>query len=368
MRVLHLETGKNLYGGADQALTLMRGLAERNIQSTLACPPDSAVAGAARTLGLEVVAVPMSGDLDFPFVGRFKGVINRLRPDLVHVHSRRGADVLGGLAARLARVPAILSRRVDSEDPRAVGRLKYRLYRRVVAISGAIEMQLAERGLPTAKLALVRDAVDPDACAPTWSRERFLGEFSLAPDDLAVAVVAQLIQRKGHVYLFEALTELSEQAPKLKVILFGSGPLEAQLKDQLQKSGLQGRVQFAGFRADLRAYLGYFQLLIHPALREGLGLCLLEAQAAGVPVAGFSSGGMAEAVANGETGVLVPAGDVPALAGEVGSLLSDPARRNKMAAAGPAWVRQEFGVERMVQGYADIYSAVLDEMKAGDRR
>jgi glycosyltransferase involved in cell wall biosynthesis len=103
-------------------------------------------------------------------------------------------------------------------------------------------------------------------------------------------------------------------------------------------------------------------------MREGLGLCLLEAQAVGVPVVGFRSGGIVEAIADGETGVLVPAGDAVALADAVGSLLNDSDRRHRLATAGPDWVRNEFGVGRMVQGYVDIYSRVLDGISEGERR
>ncbi len=142
--------------------------------------------------------------------------------------------------------------------------------------------------------------------------------------------------------------------------MFGSGPLLAQVKKEVEQTGLTPCVQFAGFRRDLRAFLGYFQLLVHPAVREGLGVTLLEAQAAGVPVVGFRSGGVVEAVADGITGVLVPPGDVQALAEAVGGLLNDPDRRGRLAAAGPARVRDQFGVARMVQGYADIYSEVLE--------
>jgi len=368
MRVLHLETGKNLYGGADQVLTLMHGLTGHGIESVLVCPPDSAVAGAGRVQALEVVTVPMSGDLDVLFTGRFRRVIGQLNPDLVHVHSRRGADTLGGLAARMAGVPAILSRRVDSADPPVVGLLKYRSYQRVVAISGAIRDQLEQRGLSDAKLGLVRDAVDPDAYPPAWPSTRFRREFDLTDTDSAVAVVAQFIERKGHRQLFKALTRIRGDVPDLRVILFGSGPLETQLKKEVEHSGLQDVVQFAGFRSDLRAFLAHFQLLIHPAVREGLGLCLLEAQAAGVPVVGIRSGGVVEAVAHGKTGVLVPAGDAVALADAVESLLHDPDRRHQLAAAGPAWVRNEFSVQRMVQGYADIYSQVVDDTTGGGER
>jgi glycosyltransferase involved in cell wall biosynthesis len=156
--------------------------------------------------------------------------------------------------------------------------------------------------------------------------------------------------------------------PQLKVILFGSGSLEVELKKEVDRLGLESVVQFAGFRSDLRAFLAYFQLLVHPAVREGLGLSLLEAQAAGVPVVGFRGSGVEEAVADGETGILAPVGDAVALADAIESLLSDPDRRAQMATAGPARMRHEFGIERMVQGYVDIYSQVLDELSEGMRR
>ena len=359
MRVLHLETGTNLYGGATQALTLMHGLAKHNIENHLVCTPDSAVAAAGRAQGLSVIPVPMSGDLDLGFVGRFRRVIGQRSPTLVHVHSRRGADTLGGLAARMAGVPAVLSRRVDSADPPLVGGLKYRQYQRVVAISVAIRDQLANAGVPDERLGLVRDAIDADSGPPAWPYDRFREEFELSETDSAIAVVAQMIERKGYRQFFKALTELDSNPLKMKVILFGSGPLESQLKKEVKHSGLGAVVRFAGFRPDLRAFLAHFQLLVHPAVREGLGLCLLEAQAAGVPVIGFRSGGVVEAVADGETGLLVRAGDTEGLGRAVTSLLNDADRRHRLGAAGPAWVEKHFGVERMVCGYADIYSQVL---------
>jgi hypothetical protein len=115
----------------------MRGLDARGVRSTLACPTGSAIAAAATAAGLEVVTHALGGDLDVASVSFLVAEVRRLKPDLLHVHSRRGADIFGGLAAAVAQIPAVLTRRVDSPDTPLIGLLKYLGYDRVVAISSA---------------------------------------------------------------------------------------------------------------------------------------------------------------------------------------------------------------------------------------
>lgn len=91
MHVVHLETGRHPYGGARQALILMRGLKARSVEGTLACTAGGQLAGEARRLGLALRELPMRGDHDLGFIGRFATLLRELQPDLVHVHSRRAA-------------------------------------------------------------------------------------------------------------------------------------------------------------------------------------------------------------------------------------------------------------------------------------
>ncbi|NND35655.1 MAG: glycosyltransferase, partial [Gammaproteobacteria bacterium] len=102
MHIVHVETGRHVYGGAMQVLNLISGLAERGVRGTLVCVEEGLVAVAAQARGIDVVTMPMSGDLDLKFILRLRRVIRELRPSLVHVHSRRGADRFGGIAALLA--------------------------------------------------------------------------------------------------------------------------------------------------------------------------------------------------------------------------------------------------------------------------
>jgi len=360
IHILHVETGRHMYGGAVQVLNLIAGLTAHGVRGTLVCPDDSLVAVAAQARGIEVVQLPMRGELDFGLAVRLWRLIGRLQPALVHVHSRRGADRLGGLAAFLAGVPAVLSRRVDSRES-IWGRPKYWFYRRVVAISGCIRRQLLEAGVPEHKVRLVPSGVLPAACAPTWSRQKFLAEFDLAEEDFVIGMVAQLIPRKGHRYLLEALPQIHAAYVGTRVILFGAGALEPRLREAVERKQLGGVVRFAGYRPDLLEFLGHLQLVVHPALREGLGVSLLEAQAAGVPIVGFRAGGVVEAVNEGVTGTLVSPRDVDALAGAITHLAWHPRKRAALSAAARDWVADQFGVEGMVQGNLGVYREIIGD-------
>ena len=370
-------------------LLLLDGLRMRGVGVMLACPTGSAIADAASAAGHEVITHDIGGDLDVSAISFLSRTIERRKPDLLHAHSRRGADFFGGLAATIARIPAVLTRRVDSPDTPVVGSLKYLAYDRVVAISDAVRAQLERQGVTPAKLRTIRSSIDAAACQPTWSREQFLAEFNLEPTNRVVAVVAQLIPRKGHALLLEAWPEIRARCPDARLLVFGRGPLEAELRSQAGQPGAKlaaavssaahpadadpadadpaSSVTFAGFRPDLRAFLGHIDLLVHPATREGLGVGVLEAQAAGVPVVALHAGGVPEVVENGVTGLLVAPGDATtptaelaaSLAAAVTGLLDDPARRRQMGAAASARIHTEFSPERMVEDYIALYREVL---------
>ena len=101
MNIVHVETGRHLYGGGQQVLWLLDGLNRRGVQNLLVCAEDSALADAADDAGIDVLSLDCRGDLDLRFARRLRSLIDARKPDLVHSHSRRGADTFGGRAARL---------------------------------------------------------------------------------------------------------------------------------------------------------------------------------------------------------------------------------------------------------------------------
>jgi glycosyltransferase involved in cell wall biosynthesis len=360
MKVLHVEGGRNLYGGAQQVLYLLDGLSRRGIENVLACRRGTTIARTAAPFA-EVRAIPMGGDLDFLLIARLYRLIRQIRPDLVHLHSRIGADVMGGIAARLAGVPVVHSRRQDNpEKPWAVA-LKYRLHDRVIAISEGIGRVLSSEGLPAAKLRCVRTAVDPHPFRVPPDRSWLRGEFGLPEGSLVIGVIAQFIPRKGHRFLLAALPRLRERFPHLHVLFLGQGPLENELKQSVQRLGLTGHVHFPGFREDLPRILPCLDLVVHPALREGLGVSLLQTASAGVPIVASRAGGIPEAVRDGVNGLLVPPGNIEALEDAISLLLADPETARRMGQRGRELIEREFSVEGMVEGNLAVYRELWKE-------
>ena len=365
MSVIHLETGRHLYGGALQVLYLARGLQERGVHSVVMVPKGSEVAGAARKRWLRVEEFPYHGEGDVVSLARLAWRFSRADVELVHLHSRRGADTLGAVAANLARAPVILTRRVDNREASWIVGAKYGLYRRVVAISAAVRDVLVDQGVPAEKISLVHSAVDAsDWRAPCGATERDR-EFDLEPGLPAGAMVAQFISRKGHWVLVDALAILKRRGLTPSVVLFGRGPLERNVATLAEVAGVAGQIRFAGFRDDLHRWLGSFDFCVHPALREGLGVAALQAGAAGIPVVAARAGGIPEILDDGRTGFLCPPADAGALATAVAGVLEDPAAARAMGRCARDRIEALFSVSAMVEGNLDVYREVVRPQRNG---
>jgi glycosyltransferase involved in cell wall biosynthesis len=378
MRVAHIESGRHLYGGPSQVAYLARGLAARGIDNVVICSAGGALAGtlggadserdvagpagagtnSGAHFGVHVVTLPMAGDLDAAMLPRLRRALRAAAPDVVHVHSRRGAEIFGAAAATFERLPAVLTRRVDAWEPAFLARLKYRRYARVVAISSAIEQHLLERiGLERARVTRISSAGDTARYAPDpAARARLASVADVTTDAFVVGVVAQLIERKRHALLFAELGALVERHPDVRVLCFGRGPLAEALKRDVAARGLEPHVRFLGFRDDLRHLLPGIDLLVHPAEREGLGVALLEAASAARAVVACAAGGIVDAVEHEVSGLVVPVGDGAALRAAIERLIADPEERRRMGAAGRARAVARFSVDRMVEQHLELYA------------
>jgi glycosyltransferase involved in cell wall biosynthesis len=349
-----------MYGGGLQVLLLVEGLQRRGVDNLLVVSRGSEVEAEALRRGLPVRGVPIAGEADLLLPVRVRRAVRSFRPDLVHLHSRRGADTLGAVGARWSGVPVVLTRRVDNPVPRWLASPKYRLPRRVIAISEAIRTILLEQGVPAEKLRCVRSALEAGPYLQPCGREGFLQEFGLEPQDHVVGMVAQFIPRKGHDVLLQAVPTILGTHPRARFLLFGRGPLASDIAGQVSAAGLGDAIRMPGFRNDLPRVLPCLDLLVHPATMEGLGIALLQASASGIPVVASATGGIPEAVVHQETGLLVPPGDPQALAEAVSLLLNRPELAREMGARGRQRVVEEFSVDRMVEGNLAVYREILD--------
>ncbi|PWG64900.1 glycosyltransferase [Spiribacter halobius] len=355
MKVVHVEAGRHLYGGALQVVFLLEGLQARGIESVLVCPPGAEVGRRARELGIDVREIPLRGDHDLPFILRLVRLLRRERPDILHLHSRRGADTLGGIVGRLAGVPTVLSRRVDNPEPRWLVAVKYRLYDRVITISEAIRQVLLEEGVRPEKAVCVHSAVDTVRYAPQKHSHALQDALGLSGGGPVIGMIAQLIPRKGHQALLDAAPQVLAAHPQAHFVLFGRGPLHQEIEQAIRARNLQDSVLMAGFRDDLPVLLPELDIVVHPAEMEGLGVSLLQAAACGVPVVASRAGGIPEAVDDSHSGYLVPPGDTKALATAINTLLADASLRQAMAGNARALAMQRFSCAAMVSGNLHEY-------------
>jgi glycosyltransferase involved in cell wall biosynthesis len=361
MKIVHVETGRHFYGGAQQVIWLIKGLAERGVENLLVCPADSGIDKVARSASIPVQNLSCGGDHDLRFAWQLAKLARREMPDVVHCHSRRGADFLGGQALALTGVAAVLSRRVDHAESGLLARWRFRPFRKVIAISENIAAVLKDGGLDPERLVTIRSAVDVDSINATPDCDAFREKFEIDKDDFVIAMIAQFIPRKGHRYLFDVLPNLRDFYSNIRVLLFGDGPLKKELGGLAAAMHLSGTLQFAGYREDLDDYLACIDLLIHPAVREGLGVAMLKAAAAGVPVLAFDVAGSREAVVHGKTGVLVPSEDVVTLQKAIALLIEETEMRIEFGEAGRQRMKDEFTIETMVERHIELYESVIND-------
>ncbi len=359
MNILHVEMGRHLYGGAYQSLLLLEHLQQRGIQGHLVVPDDSDVLREAQRRNLPTLPIRYGGDTDARLAFRIRDLCEHFPVDIVHVHSRRGADVWGGLGARMANKPALLTRRVDNPEIALTLRAKLSMYDQLVAISTPIQALLSP--LHRQPVQLIHSAVPPPVQAP--SPREIHRAFDIAPGRRVLGMVAQLIPRKGHYALFDALERLPEGTPDCHALLFGQGPLHTELADYVEDRKLSDRVSFCGFRDDLHEWLPQLDALVHPALAEGLGVAVLQACQHAVPVVCTNAGGLVDIIRDGETGWQVNVGDVAGLSRAIHNVLTRPIDARQRAEQARDMVKQFFSADNMADDYVQVYEALLQRRK-----
>ncbi len=374
MKVMHVEAGRHLYGGARQVLYLAEGLTQRGIECAVVCPAGSEIAARLPHMGIPVFPISMGGDLDIALIGRLRQLIEDVKPDVIHLHSRRGADWFGGLAARkFGDIPVILSRRVDNAESTLIVNFKYRLFDRVVAISNAISEVLAEAGVPEQKLRVVHSAVKTSTWERRWDRIAFDKTFfaksanknSVDGQDAkkapVIGMVAQLIKRKGHRFVLESIPAIQERYANVRLVFFGRGPEEPRLQMLAAKLGIEDNVTFAGFRKDINHWLGCLDVFVHPPSTEGLGVAVLQAAAASLPIVASRVGGVTEIIEDKVNGLLIDPESPDQIAQGVLALLDDRETALEMGEAAHKKVVEQFSVDAMVEGNLKVYNELLSE-------
>jgi L-malate glycosyltransferase len=183
--------------------------------------------------------------------------------------------------------------------------------------------------------------------------ERFRPTNLLRPSEFTVVCVAHLIPQKGIHHLLDAFARMARNVPR-RLVVVGDGPEAAALASQARALGVSHQVEFLGLRSDVPQLLGRADVFVHPAVwAEAYGLTITEAMAMERPVIASAVGGIPELIVNGDSGLLVPPGDVAGLAAALDRLAEDPTLRRRLGTQARLRVVERFNLRQCVRGHID---------------
>ena len=360
-------------GGAEQVFaTLLQRLNPERFEVTVACHGEGSMLETYRRNAVGVSSFDLVDLRRVTTITKLAAFMRESRSDVVHTHLWT-ADVLGGVAARLARIPRVVSSvhgayflPIGVTGVRRVRRLAFsRIYRliylrcdRVIAVSRYVADDLATRpGVRVAhdRIRVVENGVDiddPDRMIATemGSSDRW---GSGSP---RIAGVANFFPYKGHRYLIQAIPAVLAEFPRARFVLAGEGesrPSMTALADQL---GVAERVTFTGEISDALDLIRESDLFVLPSVSsEGLPITLVEAMALGRPVVTTRAAGIPEIAEDGVTARVGAPRDAAALSSAIVSVLKDRRFAGRMAAQARAVARERFSADRMARRTEELY-------------
>jgi sugar transferase (PEP-CTERM/EpsH1 system associated) len=299
-------------------------------------------------------------------------LFRELRPSIVH--TRNLAALEASVPACIAEVPVRIhgEHGWDMHDLGGEGS-KYswirRLYRpfvhRYVALSRDLENYLAGSvGIPRRKIVRIYNGVDTERFTPAAGTRPPISRCPFTDPHLwLVGTVGRMEAVKDPLNLAHAFLRALEIAPtaakRLRLVIVGSGSLQAEVLRTLQRAGLARLVWLAGERADIPDVMRGLDCFVLPSLAEGISNTVLEAMATGLPVIATRVGGNSELIEPGATGQLVRAADSDALAFAILAAYSDPAKARRQGQAARRAAESSFALDGMVARYDELYVQML---------
>jgi glycosyltransferase involved in cell wall biosynthesis len=271
--------------------------------------------------------------------------------DIVHTHNTKPL-LYAGPAARLAGVRGVIhtrhgQRRGATRVQNGLFRLAARCADRVVCVSSDAAALCEQEGISRGRVHTILNGIDTQKFA-------FGGPAERGP----IVFLGRLSPEKDVATLLRAARAVVERVPGFVLEIGGEGPCAGDLKQLAADLGIAGHVQFLSEVTDVQALLRRASLLVLPSLSEGLPVTVLEAMACGLPVVATAVGGTPEAVADGQTGLLVRPGDPAQLAEAMIRVWRDAELARRMGAAGRRRTETYFDVRAMVARYESVYREV----------
>jgi glycosyltransferase involved in cell wall biosynthesis len=376
LKVLEMIDKPSLGGGQTVLLALARHLDRTRFDVSVCAKSGGPLEEEVRKLGLVFHPAEFSKK---PSLDLGRGLVRLLlseKIDVLHTHGGI-AGLFGRSAARKAGTPVVVHtihgiHYLHYRNPvlrRAFIGLERSLSRTTSAVVCVSEADLAQarqfRLAPADRLSLIRNGVASVDGAADPLRNGKISELSLRLRlrKPVIGTIARLHRQKGVEYFIQAVPAVLRRNAEATFVVVGGGPLEKRLRSRVDRLGLSDRIILAGERSDAFDLLSAFDVFVLPSLWEGLPLVLIEAAGLGKPIIATEIDGSREIIRDGETGLLVPPADPPALAGAILRLLEDAALARRLGENARREIPPKFSLERMIAETERLYLDLAAEKR-----
>jgi len=374
IRVLQVLPTLHSGGTENQVTTLSCALADEGFDLEVACMHRTGpLVNALTERDVPLREYPITSFLNPRSIGQQVRLARHLvsrRTHVVHAYSFYG-NVFALPPAAAVGVPVIIASVRDRGvylTPRQLRAQRYvcHLADRILVNAEAVREWLLEQGYPLNKIVVIRNGVDVSRFEAPPNSTQIRQQLGLAPDERVVTVVSRITRLKGLEQFIDAASLLAPWFPTVRFVIAGDASADdgnylAALKQRAEHLGR--RVLFIGHRSDIPAVLGSAAVSVMPSLNEALSNALLESMAAGAPIVATRVGGTPEAIADGHTGLLVPANDPRALSEAIARLLREPDLAAALGRAARRTAESSFSLPRMVAAIEQLYRDLLTQKR-----
>ena len=351
MRILFINERVDYSNAASYSFDLATALVERGHEVQV-CTGGGELLDQFRGRSIETYEV----SFNILSMNKLLGYLGGFDPDLIHVQNLRSYEFGRKITSRLA-TPVVLT--VHTRPGPRARRSHGQNFCGAIAANEVIREGLVnELDMDKSHVRVIERGIDLEAFRP-GKLEYWTPEQKRLP---VVACVGQLSEEKGQHLLIRAARLVLDQGIEAHFAIVGDGDTAASLHDLVKELGLELNVTFSPHIAGRQALYELFDIMAMPVLKGGVGVTAIEAMAMGRPLITSGVGEMLHLVQDGETGLLVPEGDIEALAAKILELIRNPAEISRLGESARKWVEQEFVLEPMVDDTLEFYGECLDRI------
>ena len=357
----------NLGGIGIYTLSLAKALKERGEEIIVASSGGELVKDLKKK-GIEHIYIPVDTSADI-------GIHTiRVYLSLAGLIKERGIDIIHAQTRVTQVIACLLSKRLNVGFVATChGFFKKKWFRRLcpcwgsrtIAISDAVRQHLVhDMGVSKEKVRLIYNGIDTARFKRSMSpedRAHIRKEFGLK-NIPTIGIISRLSDVKGHKYLLGAFAKIIKKIPNTQLLIVGDGRpgYLKSLKDQAERLAISANVIFRRGLKDIYIPLSVIDVFCMPSVQEGLGLSILEAMAAGVPVVASDVGGIYTLIQHGKNGLLVPPRNEDALADAIAKMLSDKEMAKEMVNASRSMIEEKFTINIMRDKVLNVYEELKE--------